>query len=143
MAESLGRTILVIRGRVVEVPPSRADYRRDPRAWWKALSLLGGTLLGLGVSVGAGLGPLSAIGGVALFVAAAVVAGSERYEFATALGCAGIIWTSAGIAIYLGTDPSLGLTVLAFAAAGFAALAVGILGAFRARRPVPLSDGSG
>ncbi|MGA8711160.1 MAG: hypothetical protein WB786_08050 [Thermoplasmata archaeon] len=131
MTEPAGRTVLVVNGRVYEVPPRRsADLVRLEGSviWWEALALLGGSLLILGGFLGADLGFAAALVGVALFFVTAVFAADERYEFATALGIAAVIWTSAGIAVDLGTDPSLIGSFLAFGIVGATMLIAGVLG---------------
>lgn len=131
---STDRTILVINGRVYEVRPSRSVgscYLSGSVAWWGALAVWGALVLGLAAFVGVGLGAMSAIGGVVWFLGAGVLAGWERYELATALAVSGIVWTSTGIAVYLGTDSFLGYTVIAFAVVGLVALVIGRVGAFR------------
>ncbi|HEY1197769.1 MAG TPA: hypothetical protein VGG32_03470 [Thermoplasmata archaeon] len=143
MAEPAGRTMIVVDGRVLEMPSYRSASTarlEGSVAWWGSLALLGGSLLVLGAFVGADLGSATAIGGVVLFLVAAILAGAERYELATALGVSAVLWTSAGIAVYLGTDPSLIGSLLAFAIVGVVALVAGGLGALRKRsrdlRPV-------
>jgi hypothetical protein len=136
MVEPAGRSVAVIDGRVLEVPARRSAstlHLEGSVAWWGSLALLGGSLVVLGAFVGAGLGSEAAVGGVALFLATAILAGSERYEFATALGVSAVIWTSAGIAVNLGADPSWAGSFLAFAGVGVAALVAGGLGALRRR----------
>jgi hypothetical protein len=131
MAPPAERTVLVVNGRVHEVPArSSADgaHLEGSVAWWQSLALLGGLLLVLGILVGANVGVAAAIAGVGLFFATAVVAGDERYETATALGIAAVIWTSMGIALDLGTDPSLPGSLLSFAVVGAAMLIAGVLG---------------
>lgn len=134
MAEPVGRTILVINGRVLELGPARATHTTSRAGWWRSLALFGGTLLLLGIPIGAGVGSLAAIAGVVFFVAAGEIAGSERYELATALGAAGVVWTSAGIAVALGTDPSLALSALLCAVAGALLVFVGGRNSVREQR---------
>ena len=137
MNEPPGRSVVVINGRVHEIPaPRSVDWVRLERsvAWWASLALLGGLLILLGIFVGADLGLVSAIGGVALFFATAALAGDERYELATAAGVAGVVWTSSGIAVDLGTDPSLTGSLVVFAVTGAVMLLAGVLGA---RNPGP------
>jgi hypothetical protein len=111
-------------------------------AWWTALMLLGAGLVGAGALVDAGLGEVTAIAGVALFLATAVVAGAERTELATALGTVALVWTASGIAVVLGTDPSRPGSLVAFTVAGALALVGGAIGAARARRRDPPRSGS-
>jgi hypothetical protein len=133
MAEPVGRTILVLNGRVYELPPSRATYLSGSVAWWGALALWGALVLGLGMVVGAGAGAWSAIGGVVCFLFAGVLVGSERYELATAVGASAIIWTSTGIAVYPGTDPAPGASALVLGVLGGLALVAGGTMALRRR----------
>jgi hypothetical protein len=100
--------------------------------WWSSLAVLGALLAVAGVLIGADLGDLVAVSGVALFFGTAVLAGAERTELATAFGTAGIVWTAAGISLVLRTDPTLVGSLVAFTFVGGAALAIGIVGAFRA-----------
>lgn len=133
MTGPVGRTILVVNGRIHEASLVRPAYVEDPIVWWRALGVLGVTLLALGAWVGAGLGAIAAVGGVVLFLAAGVAIGSERYGLATAFGAAGVVWTSTGIAVYLGTDPELGVSALAFGAVGVIVTVASYFGAFRHR----------
>lgn len=136
MEEYVGRNVTVVDGRVVEVPAHRSvgfPPLEGSVAWWEALALLGGLLVALGAFVAADWGSATAIAGVLLFFAAAILAGADRYEFATALGVAAVIWTSAGISVYLGADPSLLGSFLGFVIAGTAAL---VTGGFRTLRSV-------
>lgn len=87
----------------------------------------------MGIPLDAGVGSFAAIVGVAFFVAAGVVVGSERYELATSLGAAGVIWTSAGIAVDLGTDPSLAVSAVVCALVGALLLWLGGRGVLRER----------
>jgi len=140
MGEPAGRIVMVTDGRVLEIPasrPARLSRLEGSVEWWESLAILGGSLLVLGAFVGAVLGSAAAICGFVLFLATAVVAGAERYEFATALGVSGVIWTSAGISVYLGTDPSLIGSLLGFAIVGAAALVAGMFGALRRRSGNP------
>jgi len=134
MIESTERRVLVVNGRVHEVPARRsADSVRleGSVAWWASLVVLGGLLVVLGALVGADLGVAAAIGGVALFFATAVLAGDERYEFATALGAAGVLWTSMGIAVDLGTDPAPTASLFVLASVGVLTMFAGVLGGLR------------
>jgi len=109
-------------------------------AWWSSLALLGAAVAAAGLLVAGGAGEALAIGGVALFVITASVAGAERIEPATALGASAMIWTSAGIALVLGDRPPLGSVVAPMLAVGMSFLVLGTLGALRARhdgRPRP------
>lgn len=136
MTEPEGRRVLVINGRILEV----AAYRTagPPRlentvAWWESLVLLGGMLLVLSGFAAAGWGARAAIGGVVLFLVTAVLAGVERYEFATATGIAALLWTSAGVAVLLGLGGRPVDWFVAFAAAGVAMAVAGAAGAVRLR----------
>ncbi|MGD0587388.1 MAG: hypothetical protein ABSA63_01135 [Thermoplasmata archaeon] len=136
MAEPACRTILVVNGRVHEIPARRSSDRvraEGSVTWWESLALFGGSLVILGLFVGADLGFGAAIGGVALFLATAILAGEGRYEFTTAVGTSAMVWTSSGIAVVLGTDPSLIGSLFCFVFVGVAALALGLLGRSRAR----------
>jgi hypothetical protein len=136
MTESSERVVLVVNGRVHEIPAHRSPGGPGPRDaadWWVALIVLGGALVVLGGFVGFNLGPEAAVGGVALFVFTAIVAGVERNELATALGAAGVVWTSAGISVTLGADPWLLGSALGFAIVGVAVVAGGEIGVRRAR----------
>jgi len=129
--------VIKVDGRFLEVTPSLSVgvFRAErPAVWWSSIALLGGLLLALGGLVGAGLGTPAAIGGVVLFFAAAVAAGAERYAVTTVTGVAAMVWTSAGVSVYLGVDRSLFLSFLALAVVGAAVSVVGGLGAVR-RRP--------
>ena len=147
MTEPAGRTIIVVNGRVEELPahyPSRITGRGEATEGWISLALLGGLLLALGALVGTDQGSAAAIGGVVLFLATAVLGGAERYEFATALGVSGVVWTAAGMSVYLGIDPSLVGSFLGFAIVGVASVGAGTAGALRKRgrdsrggKPVP------
>ena len=96
-------------------------------------------MVGAGILVGAGMGETVAISGVALFFGTAALAGAERTEIATALGGSGVVWSSTGISVVLGTDPSLVGSLVGLCVAGGAAVTIGILGAMRARaRPTDL-----
>jgi len=72
-----------------------------------------------------------------LFFITAVLAGAERYEFATALGVAALLWTSAGVAVYLGLGGSPAAWFVAFASAGVATTVAGTAGALRLRSEEP------
>lgn len=136
MTGSGGRTVLLVNGRVLELPAVRSAQcvrLEGSVAWWSALAFLGGALVALGACVGAGLGSAAAITGVVLFLATGVLLGSERYEYATVVGVSAVLWTSAGIAVYLGTDGLLIDSLVVFALVGIAALVAGSLGAARAR----------
>jgi hypothetical protein len=144
MAEPAGRTLILVNRRLHEVMTTSALDRvrlEGSAAWWGSLSFLGGSLLVLGAFVGANAGTAAAVGGVMLFFATAVLAGAEQYEFATALGVSALIWTSAGIAVYLGTDPTSFGSFLALTILGLAVLVTGGLGTLRKRpRGIPRPD---
>ena len=130
------RLVVTINGRVHEIPayrPATGSRLGGAEAWWRPLLLLGGLLLVLAGFVGADLGSEAAVGGVALFLATAVVAGTERYELATALGLAGVFWTAAGISVALRVDPSLNASLLGLALVGLVSLAAGVLSVHRSR----------
>jgi hypothetical protein len=136
VGEPTGRTVITVRGRVLETPVSRSpDAARleDSVAWWSALGTLGALLALLGYPVVEGWGSPVAVLGVLLFFATAVVAGAERYEFATALAIAGVVWTSFGIAVVLGTDPSRLGSLVVLELLGSITVTTGALGAWRAR----------
>jgi hypothetical protein len=136
VGESARQFVVVSGGRVLEVPSSLAAhhaYLANSVAWWESLALLGASLAILGALTGAVLGTAAAICGFTFFLITAVIAGTERYEFATALGVSGIVWTSTGISVSLGTDPSLVGSFVAFEVFGVSSLAVGVLGAVRAK----------
>ena len=139
--------MIVVNGRVVSPTayrPSRFTELEDTVAWWSSLTVLGALLAVGGLLVGAGAGEFVAISGVALFFATAVLAGLEQTEAATAVGVAGIVWTSAGISVALGTDPSLLGSLVGLGAAGGLALLLGVVGAFRAHaRSKPILDPPG
>jgi hypothetical protein len=140
MDERVGRSIIVVNGRVLEIPAHRSVVfppLEGSLAWWKSLALLGGMLVVVGAFVGADWGSAAAIGGVLLFFAAAILSGSERYEFATAVGVAALIWTSAGISVDLRADPSLIGSSLGFVVVGAAALLTGSYGILRSRKVPP------
>jgi hypothetical protein len=132
-----GSPVVRIGGRVVpssEYRPSALAGLGDTVAWWTALAVLGGGLVGAGLLVAAGWGEATVIAGVALFLATAVAAGADRTEIATALGTVAVVWTASGIAVVLGTDPSPIGSLVGFVVAGALALTAGGLGAARARR---------
>ena len=119
--EQPGRPVLAVNGQVV----SPSAYRQstfveleNTVAWWSSLGVLGALLVGAGILIGAGKGEVVAISGVALFIATAVLAGVERTEIATAAGVAGVVWTSAGISVALGTDPTLSGSLLGLGCVG-------------------------
>lgn len=144
MGEPAGRMIVVTRSGVVEVPASRSAHAvrlEDSVAWWGSLAVLGASLVVLGLIVGAALGSAAAIGGFVLFLATAVLVGDERYEVATAMGISGVIWTSAGISVSLGTDPSLVGSLVGFEIVGVLGLVVGVPGILRARVRRPSTAG--
>jgi hypothetical protein len=91
----------------------------------------------LGAFVGANWGSAAAIGGFAMFLTTAVLAGTERYELATGLGVSAVVWTAAGISVYLGVDRSLFGSFLGFAFFGSTALVAGVLGIRRSRLREP------
>jgi hypothetical protein len=129
--------ILLVGDRVVP----RSAYRPSPwselantPAWWGALALFGALVTLAGATAGIRSGEVTAIGGVLLFFATAVAAGAERTEIATSLALAGLVWTSTGIALALGSDGSPTETLYAFAAAGVVLVMVGIAGAARSMR---------
>ncbi len=129
------RPVIVVDGRLLgpsAYRPSAFAELQDTVAWWSALAALGGLLLVAGVLVGSGGGEAVAISGVALFFATAVLAGAELTEMATALGVAAVVWTSAGISVALGTDPSLVGSFAGLAASGGLGLLSGFVGALRA-----------
>ena len=128
--------MIVVDGEVVSPTayrPSAFVDLEDTVAWWSALAVLGAFLFALGALVGRGLGETVAVSGVLLFFATAVLAGAERTEFATAVGAAAVVWTATGIAVVLGSDPSLFVSLLGFTIGGASFLALGSLGAARAR----------
>jgi hypothetical protein len=131
--------VIVVRGRVLGPgayrPSSFADLE-DTVEWWTALAVVGGLIVGAGLLVGTDQGDITAIVGVALFVVTAVLAGAERTELATALGVAGVVWTSAGISVSLGTDPSSLGSMIVFVAVGGAMVVVGALRAQSRSKPI-------
>lgn len=136
MSGSSERVVIVVNGRVLEIPayhPTGPTALENSVAWWESVVLLGVALVVLGVLVGADLGSVAAVGGVALFLATGIVAGAERYEAATALGVAAVLWTSAGISVSLGVDPSLIGSLVAFATIGAVVIVAGSWGAARRR----------
>lgn len=136
MGEPARQFIVTSGGRVLEVPSSPAAHRAylaSSVAWWESLALLGASLAILGALTGAVLGTAAAICGFTFFLVTAVIAGTERYEFATVLGVSGIVWTSTGISVSLGADPSLVGSFVAFEVLGASSLAAGVLGAVRAK----------
>lgn len=117
-------------------PTPWADLADTP-AWWGALALFGGFLVLAAVTIGAASGEATAIGGVLFFLAAAVAAGAERTEVATALALAGLVWTSTGISLATGTDGAPAATAWGFALIGGGLIVLGVAGAVRsASRPV-------
>jgi len=134
MRPAPSRTVRPAEGQLVDLPVGSvgSGVRGEaPNAWCQSAAVLGGGLVVLGVLVDRGVGTTTAIAGVSLFFATAVLAGFERYEWATAVGFSAIVWTAAGIAISLGTDRyPLG----AAAGLGFAGAGLVVLGVVRARR---------
>ena len=127
--------MILVNGRLVSPSayrPSTFVDLEDTVEWWGSLATLGGLLIAAGVLVGAGRGETVATLGVTLFLATAVLAGTERTELGTAFGVAGVVWTAAGMSLVLGTDPSLAGSLVGFLAAGGMALVIGTLGAVRA-----------
>ncbi len=114
-------------------PSPWADLADTP-AWWGALALFGALVAFGGTTVGIASGEATAIGGVLLFLATAVVAGAERTEAATALACAGLVWTSAGISLATGADGAPLATFAAFVGVGAFLIALGTVGAVRSSR---------
>jgi hypothetical protein len=114
--------------------PATLVELRDTVEWWNSVALFGGLMVGLALGAAAGSGEVVAIVGFALFLATAVVAGAERFEAATAVGAAAVIWTALGISLVLGTDPSPAGTALGFALVGAAAGIGGVAGRRRVVR---------
>jgi hypothetical protein len=136
-AERGSSPILLVGDRVVPhtaYRPSPWAELTDTPAWWGALALFGGLLVAAGATVGFASGEVTAIGGVLLFFATAVVAGAERTEAATALALAGLVWTAAGISRAIGADGAPTETLYAFVVIGIVAVAVGVAGATRSAR---------
>lgn len=136
MTEPEGRRVLVINGRILEVTAyhsSGPPRLENTVAWWGSLVLLGGMLLVLSGFAAAGWGARAAVGGVVLFLVTAVLAGTERYEFATAAGVAALLWTSAGVAVLLEIGGPPVDWFVAFAAAGAALALMGTAGTVRLR----------
>jgi hypothetical protein len=131
---------VVVGGRVLPhsaYRPTPLAELADTRAWRAALAVLGSLLVGAGVLVGSGSGEATAIGGVVLFLATAVVAGMERNEIASALAVAAIVWTAAGISVVTGTDGGLLASLIGFVLVGISFVAAGLMGIVhpRASRP--------
>lgn len=84
--------------------------------WKRALAVLGALLVGEGATLLVNA-EWAAIGGVALFLVAAVAAGSERLELATSLGTAGLCWVGGGVAATFGNVGSAGIDGLLVAGA--------------------------
>jgi hypothetical protein len=127
---------VVVGGRILPhsaYRPAPLAELADTPVWRAALAVLGFLLVGAGVLVGSGSGEATAIGGVVLFLATAVVAGAERAELATALAVAGMVWTAAGISVVTGTDGALSATLIGFAAVGVVCAGAGVLGVVRPR----------
>jgi hypothetical protein len=125
-----------VNGRVLEIGPSRSatgGRLESSATWWESLAILGASLVLLGSLVNSALGSAAGIGGVVGFLAAAALAGAERFELATALGVSGVVWTSAGIAVYLGVDRFLWGSFLGFVAVGGFALILGGAKSFQRR----------
>jgi hypothetical protein len=126
--------LIVVNGRVLAPSayrPSTLDDIEDTPAWWNSLALLGSLLILGGILVDARMGDVQAIAGTGLFFVTAVLAGVQRTELATATGVSGVVWTSAGISVVLGTNPSPIGAFLAFGLIGGAALLAGVLGGAR------------
>jgi hypothetical protein len=125
------RMVLVVEGRVVEVPPSHRWGEVHPegsRDWYEAVALLGGMLLLLGAVAGESYGGAAAVAGFTMFLATAVLAGLERYEWATAVGVAAVVWTVVGISEFLGIDRSPLASFVGTGAVGALTLGVGLGG---------------
>ena len=140
MSESTGRTVLVINGRVMEIPGHRPAgpvgiERTVP--WWSAVALVGLLTVVLGALLGLREGAAAAIGGVPLFLVTGVLAGTERYEVATGVGVSALFWTSAGATVYLGLGGPPVLWFAAFAAGGVAMTVAGLAGALRVLSETP------
>jgi hypothetical protein len=72
-------------------------------AWWTAALVLGILTIAAGLLILFGAGVGLAIVGVLFFLATAVAVGAGRFELSVALAGAGFLWTTAGIAVSLGT----------------------------------------
>ncbi|HTW77735.1 MAG TPA: hypothetical protein VMG14_08260 [Thermoplasmata archaeon] len=132
--------VIRVDGRIVPrsaYRPSPFDEIGDTPAWWASLALLGGLLVGAGALLGASDGSATAIGGVVLFLATAVVAGAERAEFATALAVAGVVWTAAGISMATGVDGAPLASLVGFGVVGLMLVGLGGTGLARGRTPRP------
>jgi hypothetical protein len=135
-AEHAGSPVVVVGSRVVPrsaYRPSPLGEIADTPAWWSAITVLGGLLVGVGILLALGSGTATAVGGVLLFLATAVVAGFERVELATSLALSAITWTAAGTSVVMGVDPAVGPTSVAFLAVGVVLLGLGVWGRARHR----------
>lgn len=132
-----GSPFVVVDERVVPrsaYRPSPFEDLADTPAWWASLVLLGALTIVAAGLLGARDGEATAIGGVVLFLATAVVAGLERAEAATALAISGLLWTSAGISMAAGFDGDALATGIGFAVAGIGLVGIGSAGLVRALR---------
>jgi hypothetical protein len=109
----------------------------DTPGWWAALAFLGGLLVVGGATVRLVGGEATAIGGVLLFFATAVLAGAERTELATGAAVGAMVWTATGISLAMGVDGSPYGTLLALAPAGLALTALGTVRAVGLARARP------
>jgi peptidoglycan/LPS O-acetylase OafA/YrhL len=140
VTEPSGRPLIVVNGRVQELPPYRSsvlslgEHRSDG---WVAVAILGVLSMALGGLVAEDQGSAAAVGGVVWFLGTAVLAETERPELATALGVSGVVWTAVGISVYLGVDPSRAGTFVALVLLGAVAVLAGAVGLVRTRSPRP------
>lgn len=129
------RGLIYAGGRVFEPAayrPSSVLRLEDTVAWWTAVAAFGFLLVAAGTMALGRSGTALAIGGVVCFLATAVVAGSERFELATVLAIAGVVLTSIGISIVLGTDPSILGTAIVLLIFGAFVMGAGAAGGRRA-----------
>jgi hypothetical protein len=132
-----GSPLLLVGDRVVPrgaYRPSPWSDLADTPAWWGSLGVLGALVALAGGTSGIAPGEVTAIGGVLLFFATAIVAGAERAEVATALAAAALVWTSTGISLASGTDGSPSATLDAFVGVGVLLALLGVAGAMRSMR---------
>jgi len=128
------RPPLRVRDRIVPADAYRpsAFAGSEPAArWWTALGAAGALLAVLAAFVVSDWGTAAAIGGTTLFLAAAVTAGLERAALTTALGAAGVVWVTVGVALVQGGPTDLGAAAGVAAAIGLGLLGTGLLGRLR------------
>jgi hypothetical protein len=122
---------------VHELPGPRSpglSWREDPATVGSCVALVGGLTVGLALLLILSRGSSASVFGVVLFLAAAVLAGAERYDLATGVGISAMVFTTVGISVYLGVDASPIESALGFLTVGVGLLLAGTAGWHRERR---------